>query len=77
MNKKRRVRLSNVVNGLNVARINLEDIYAEECQAMESIPENLQETERYSNTSDNVDDMDDAMSDLDSAIESLNNVIER
>lgn len=89
MNKQRRNTLEKLILKLEDIRElfqevkdDIESIKDEEQEAMDNIPESLQETDRYYNMDENVSDLDYAMDvDYDSAIdeiqEYLQNCIDR
>ena len=71
MNKARRAKLNAVINALTELKDDLEIIHDEEDEAMENMPESLQESDRYYAMEEACDNMSDAMDALDEAIESL------
>ena len=54
----------------------LEDIRAEEEMAMENIPENLQNSEKYALMENAVDALEDAYGSVSDAIDSLDGILE-
>lgn len=79
MNKDRRNRLQTIIDKLEDVRTGLEDLkndiedvkYDEE-EAKDNLSESLQESDRYYNMEENVDDLESAMDvDFDSVIDEL------
>lgn len=77
MNKARRKWLEDVIANLESQKEELEGIQSEEQEAVDNMPESLQETERYEIMSENADDLDSAVSDLEDIISNLQEVLER
>ena len=50
--------------------------YEEELESLDSIPEQLQNTDRYDKMSDNVDCLEEAKDQLETVIDSLNEVLQ-
>jgi len=76
MNKERKNRIIDVKEILGNAVDELEDIRAGEEMAMENIPENLQNSERYALMEDAVDALEDAYGSVSDAIDSLDEILE-
>lgn len=75
MNKQRRKALQKIVDILIEQNDILEAVKDEEQDAMDNVPESLQESEKYEAMEEAVDSMDDAMSNLQDIIESLSEII--
>ena len=75
MNKVRRQKIGDAVLHIQSAERILSSVMDDEQDAMDNMPENLQESERYSTMEDAVDCLDDVISTLDETIESLNEII--
>lgn len=76
MNRQRRKALQDIIDQLEILRMQLETLLAEEEDYRDNFPENLQNSERYERTeaicenlSDAVDEMEQASSDIEDAIE--------
>ena len=76
MNKERKKRIMDVKEILGNAVDELEDIRSEEEMAMENIPENLQNSEKYALMEDAVDALEDAYGSVSDAIDSLDEILE-
>ena len=76
MNKERKNRIMDVKEILGNAVDELEDIRSEEEMAMENIPENLQNSEKYALMEDAVDALEDAYGSVSDAIDSLDEILE-
>ncbi len=76
MNKERKNRIMDVKEILGNAVDELEDIRAGEEMAMENIPENLQNSEKYALMEDAVDALEDAYGSVSDAIDSLDEILE-
>ena len=74
LNKARKRVISDAVIRLREVRGVIETVRDDELNAMENVPENLQESERYSSMEDAVDIMDDAIDNLDDIISALDNI---
>lgn len=68
MNKKRREQLGEAEKYLNRANSLVESVCYGEQDAMDNIPDNLQESERYAAMEDAVDDLQEAQSRIGDAI---------
>ena len=71
MNKVRRKELARIKDVIDVEREKLQIVCDEEEDTMMNIPENLQESERYSDMETAVESMEEAINYLDYAIEIL------
>ena len=76
MNKERKNRIIDVKEILGNAVDELEDIRAGEEMAMENIPENLQNSEKYALMEGAVDALEDAYGSVSDAIDSLDEILE-
>ncbi len=74
MNKARRKLIAETVSKLQAAHSVLENVRDAESDAMDNIPENLQESDRYSSMEDAVDVIDEAIDGLDEIISSLTSI---
>ena len=68
MNNTRRKQIKEAIDKIWEARDILENVKSEEEDAMDSMPENLQGSERYSDMETAVSDLEEAMDNLESAI---------
>lgn len=75
MNKERRTRIKKLTNELEDVKTKLKYILRKEEGILDNTPENLQGTDRYSESENAIDVLDDVVDDLESAIESLNEII--
>lgn len=75
MNRIRRKRLDTAMTRLNEICEELENIKSEEEEALENIPENMQESERTSNMQDTIDEIDSAISSVIDASEYVESAI--
>lgn len=75
MNKERRTQIKKLTNELEDVKTKLKYISRKEEGILDCIPENLQGTDRYSESENAIDVLDDVVDDLESAIESLNEII--
>ncbi len=71
MNKARRKALDEVISKIEEAKELLENLQAEEEEYRDSMPENLQGSERYEAADAAVDNMSSAVDALDEAISSI------
>lgn len=72
MNNLRRKRISNIVDALNELKGQIiDELYEEEQEAFENIPESLQGTERYEIAENAVDMLESASSGLEDVISFL------
>lgn len=75
MNKERRTQIKKLMNELEDVKTKLKYISRKEEGILDCIPENLQGTDRYSESENAIDVLDDVVDDLESAIESLNEIV--
>lgn len=75
MNKERRTQIKKLTNELEDVKTKLKYILRKEEGIIDNTPENLQGTDRYSESENAIDVLDDVIDDLESAIESLNEII--
>ena len=71
MNDKRRKNIRQAIEYLNKASLIIDQAHDEESDALDNIPENLQDTDRYSAIEDAVDCLGDAGEAINDAIEKL------
>ena len=75
MNKERRTQIKKLTNELEDVKTKLKYILRKEEGILDNTPENLQGTDRYSESENALDVLDDVVDNLESAIESLNEII--
>lgn len=75
MNEARRKELRKIMHGMKEVNRTLENVIADEEEALDAIPENLQGTDRYQNSEEAVDLMSDAQSSIEDAIEAIDDVL--
>lgn len=75
MNKERRTQIKQLTNELEDIKTKLKYISRKEEGILDNTPENLQGTDRYSESENAIDVLDDVVDDLESAIESLNEIV--
>lgn len=75
MNKERRTQIKKLTNELEDVKTKLKYILRKEEGILDNTPENLQGTDRYSESENAIDVLDDVVDDLESAIHSLNEII--
>ena len=75
MNKERRTQIKQLTNELEDIKTKLKYISRKEEGILDNIPENLQGTDRYSESENAIDVLDEVVEDLESAIESLNKIV--
>lgn len=76
MNEKRRNQIRDAISHLEKAKDIVSDVSFEEQDAMDSMPENLQGSDRYSAMADALDALEDAESSIEEAQESLDRALE-
>ena len=76
MNKQRRKWLESVINKLEEQRDELANIYEEEQECYDNLPEGIQESDRGCQIQENADELDSASSDIDDIIERLYELIQ-
>lgn len=74
MNNQRRKRLKEAVDLIERATAVIEEIKDEEQEALENLPENLQESERAENMQECVDLLEEIQSDLEDKVAELEEV---
>lgn len=77
MNNKRRERLKNALGLLNTAYSIIDGACSEEQDKLDNIPENLQESDRYSSMESAVDNLSDALDRIDEAKENIQSAISK
>ena len=75
MNKERRTQIKKLTNELEDVKTKLKYISRKEEGILDNTPENLQVTDRYSESENAIDVLDDVVDDLESAIHSLNEIV--
>ncbi len=75
MNKERRTQIKKLTNELEDVKTKLKYILRKEEGILDNTPENLQGTDRYSESENAIDVLDDVVDNLESAIELLNEII--
>lgn len=75
MNKERKTQIKKLTNELEDVKTKLKYILRKEEGILDNTPENLQGTDRYSESENAIDVVDDVVDNLESAIESLNEII--
>lgn len=76
MNNIRRKQLKSILEEIEEIKSRLEDVLADEEEAFDNIPENLQGTERYERAEEVVEYLTDAVDNLDEATSSIEYAIE-
>ena len=76
MNKARRAELNRIINAIQELKNDLEIVHDEEEEAMDNMPESLQDFDRYCAMEEAVDNMDNAIDELDDVIEYLESAME-
>lgn len=76
MNKARRASLNRIINAIQELKNDLEVVHDEEEDAMDNMPESLQDSDRYCAMEEAVDSMDNALDELDDVIEYLESAME-
>lgn len=77
LNNKRRTRLRSIEEDLGRVLNLLNSIYDEEQDCMDNVPENLQDSERYSDMEACVEALSDAVYNLEEAIDSIKEAIDK
>jgi hypothetical protein len=75
MNNQRRKRLRDIIKEILVIQGKLQDVFDEEQESLDNLPENLQGTDRYANMEEYCDKMSDGISLLDEVVEIIEEVI--
>lgn len=76
MNKNRRKMIRKIVEQLGGLKEELDNVKDEEQEALDSMPENLQESERGEEMQTAIDVMEDACGDLESILYNLGEMLE-
>lgn len=74
MNRERRARLRQAVELFNRGTEVLEDVLADEEAALDSIPENLQGSDRYATLEENVETISQAIDDIAEITENISDL---
>ena len=69
--------LSRSIDRINEAKNLIDDVSIEEEMAMENMPENLQETERYTSMEENVENLQSSSDLLDEVLEYIEEIINK
>lgn len=77
MNNARRDRLKDAIQLLNNATSIVDDVADKEGDAMDNMPENLQESERFSAMEEAVDLLNDATESIGEAIELIGQAVQK
>ena len=77
MNKARRKSLEKLFDQLEEISVAVEEVKMEEEYVLGNIPENLQTSQRYQDTEENVSDLEDVSAGLSDVCETLQNIIMR
>ena len=77
LNNKRRTRLRSIEEDLGRVLNLLNSIYDEEQDCMDNVPENLQDSERYSDMEACVEALSEAVYNLEEAMDSIKEAIDR
>ena len=72
MNKTRRGQIQEVINDLSEIKQRIEKLQSDEEDAFDSIPENLQDSFRGSQSQDAIDSLGEAVESIEEALDSLN-----
>lgn len=75
MNRERRKRLEEITAQLQEIHNSLEEISEEEQDALDNMPESIQNSERGEYAQAKIDTIGDAMTDLESSIDNLTEVL--
>ena len=74
MNNERRKRIAAVIEKLEEAKCELEEIRDEEQAAFDNMPESLQESERGGTMQEAIDNLESAVGSVEEAVDSLNGI---
>ncbi len=74
MNKERRGELAEIVEQLEIAKDEIENVKSEEEEAYYNLPEQFQTSTNGEKMQENIDEMDDAISTIEEVITKLNNL---
>lgn len=75
MNRKRRKKITDVIESLNNCVSRLEDVKEEEDDSRSEIPENLQNGDSYIFSEECSDKIDDALEDIKGAVSTLEEIL--
>lgn len=75
MNKDRRKQIRTICAQLKRTKEDLESLMSEEQNSYDSIPENLQESDRAQESEEALDNLDDAIDAIVDAVDSLQNIM--
>lgn len=74
MNNLRRKKIKVEIDSINICIGKLENILSEEEEYLDSVPENLQSSERYEENCESYDNFEDLLDDLSSTIQELEEI---
>lgn len=74
MNKERRNRIEKVIESLEAAKAELEEIQSDEQSALDNVAENLQQSENAQKMEECADELSTAADDIDTVISSLQDI---
>lgn len=74
MNNLRRKKIKVEIDSINICIGKLENILSEEEEYLDSVPENLQNSERYEESCEFYDNFEDLLDDLSSTIQELEKI---
>lgn len=74
MNNLRRKKIKVEIDSINICIGKLENILSEEEEYLDSVPENLQNSERYEENCASYDNFEDLLDDLSSTIQELEEI---
>lgn len=74
MNKLRRKQIEEIAEKIVETKMELELLKDEEQESVDNMPENLKNSERYSNMESAIDTLDNALTNLEDAISELGNI---
>lgn len=72
MNKKRREKISKIVENLEFAKMEIESVLSDEESALDNLPESIRDSERGMDMEESIDALNDAVGYFDDLIDSLN-----
>lgn len=75
MNDKRRKEITEIIGSLRASHSKLVNVMMDEEYAIDCIPENLQESDRYMDMEDGLDRLEEASDMIDDAIDKIYSVI--
>lgn len=71
MNKERRKRVNEIIQGIEELKAEVEGILDEETEYRDNIPENMQQSERYENADTNCYNLQYAIDNIEEAVSNL------